>query len=295
MAMLCVLGRDWKATFANFVRSVDTDLLISSPYVTQDGIDFVLNNLSANARAHGRVRVVTNLSPGNICQGATDPNAFLSLIRCAKNVEVIHLSRLHAKVYVADSREVIVTSANLTRGGLELNYEYGMAFSDRLTVDSVKRDITAYAAVGATLDSARIATYCEIAEKVRATYQKQLSAASKLLRDDFDKALRSAQDELARISMAGGAMHTVFARTILYLLNERGRLTTVQLHPLVAAIHPELCDNAVDRIIDGKRFGKKWKHAVRSAQQQLKKQGVIDRMGDYWVVQSKTPLKGILP
>jgi hypothetical protein len=44
----------------------------------------------------------------------------------------------------------------------------------------------------------------------------------------------------------------------------------------------DLCDNTVDRVIDGKRFGKKWKHAVRSAQQHLKRQQKILLLDGVW-------------
>jgi hypothetical protein len=59
-------------------------------------------------------------------------------------------------------------------------------------------------------------------------------------------------------------------------------LTTEELHPMIKAIHPDLCDDSVDRVIDGKRFGKKWKHAVRTAQQQLKKRGLICYEDGLW-------------
>ena len=156
MANISVLGRDWKQTFANLIRSARTELVISSPYVTRDGIDFILNNLSQPARDGVRVRFVTNLSPTNICQGSTDPHAFLTLIGSARMVEIIHLSRLHAKVYVADLSHAIVTSANLTRGGLELNYECGMSLHDHDSVAFVRRDITAYSLIGAKLDCERL-------------------------------------------------------------------------------------------------------------------------------------------
>jgi hypothetical protein len=39
-------------------------------------------------------------------------------------------------------------------------------------------------------------------------------------------------------------------------------------------------------VIDGRRFGKKWKHAVRTAQHQLKKRGVIDHDGNLWFIVS---------
>jgi hypothetical protein len=59
-------------------------------------------------------------------------------------------------------------------------------------------------------------------------------------------------------------------------------LMTVTLHDLIEQIHPDLCDNSVDRIIDGKRFGKKWKHAVRTAQQQLKRKGLVTIENGAW-------------
>lgn len=294
MAILSVLGRDWKAAFSDLIRSVREELLIASPYVTRDGVDFILKNLTPAARTTGRVRFVTNLSPVNICQGATDPRAFLTLIGTARNVEVTHLPRLHAKVYVADANQAIVTSANLTLGGLELNYEYGTSFRDPDTVEFVRRDIAAYSALGAQLNYERIGTYCEIADRVRTTYQRQQAATSRAVQNEFKQAMRTAEDELVRFSLAGGAMHTVFAKTILYLLKQRGPQTTVQLHKMIEAIHPELCDNTVDRIIDGKRFGKKWKHAVRTAQQQLKKRKLVFLTGDKWVAGSNDATEGAL-
>ena len=102
------------------------------------------------------------------------------------------------------------------------------------------------------------------------------------IRRRFEESLRSAEDSLIRIRLAGGPVHTVFARTIEYLLRSHGVMATEGLHPLIKAIHPDLCDDSVDRVIDGKRFGKKWKHAVRTAQQQLKKRGVICYENGLW-------------
>ena len=38
--------------------------------------------------------------------------------------------------------------------------------------------------------------------------------------------------------------------------------------------------DGVDRVIYGVHFGKKWKHHVRNAQQQLRRQGRIMRLAD---------------
>ena len=59
-------------------------------------------------------------------------------------------------------------------------------------------------------------------------------------------------------------------------------MSTEDLYSSIADLHPDLCDDSVDRVIDGKRFGKKWKHAVRTAQQQLKRKGIADLRQGKW-------------
>jgi hypothetical protein len=49
-------------------------------------------------------------------------------------------------------------------------------------------------------------------------------------------------------------------------------------------IHPDLCDDDVDRVIHGVRFGRKWKHAVRTAQQQLKRNRSIELQDGQWAL-----------
>lgn len=59
-------------------------------------------------------------------------------------------------------------------------------------------------------------------------------------------------------------------------------LRTEELHPLIQLLHPDLCDDSVDRVIDGVHFDKKWKHCVRNAQQYLKRNGEIQFDGSRW-------------
>ena len=289
MKNLTVIGRDWKHELAALVRSAREDLVISSPYVTMTGCDLIRDNLCPSIRAGGRVSVLTDLSPMSICQGATDPAALQALVSTGYRFCVSHLPRLHAKVYVADTRAAIVTSGNLTAGGLRQNYEYGLRVSKPSVVASIRGDIIEYAGLGAAVTGEQLATYCELARDVRETYRRSQQAIARSVRRRFEAVIRHAEDDLIRLRLAGGAMHTVFARTILYLLRTFGPLPTVDIHARIEAIHPDLCDNTIDRIIDGKRFGKKWKHAVRTAQQQLKKQAIVELVDGRWcVVESAT-------
>jgi hypothetical protein len=55
---------------------------------------------------------------------------------------------------------------------------------------------------------------------------------------------------------------------------------------MIQEIHPDLCDD-VDRMIHGVRFGKNWKHAVRAAQQQLKRNGSIALQDGPWALSAQ--------
>jgi hypothetical protein len=281
MERCLLLSTDWKDALAELVAGARSHLMISSPYVTGDGVAFIMGNRDPCLNS---VTFVTDLSPANICDGATDPNALASLMSGVPNVILRHLPRLHAKVYVSDARCAIITSANLTIGGLQRNYEYGVKIPDPTVVASIFQDISRYSELGALVGQDSLRIYCDIADRLRATYQRQRNSVTRSLRSEFEKQLAAAQDQLLRLRLAEGPMHTVFAKTIVYLLARYGALSTEQLHPRIKAIHPDLCDDTVDRVIDGKSYGKKWKHAVRSAQQQLKKRGVVILEDERWTL-----------
>lgn len=277
-----LLSHNWKNRLAALVGRARRDLLICSPYASRAGTDLVAGNVTSTLRRSGHLSFVTDLSPVNICQYSTDPAAILSLSQHTRRATIRHLPRLHAKVYVADDEVAIVTSGNLTEGGLVRNHEYGIEVADTRLVRRIRRDISDLAELGALVPSDRLTAYSEAANELRAAFEKQRRSAARAIKQHFEKTLRVVEDDLIRMRLAGGALHTVFARTIEYLLRTHGPLATTSLHSLIATLHPDLCDDTVDRVIDGKHFGKKWKHAVRTAQQRLKKQDIIRLHGNVW-------------
>jgi hypothetical protein len=222
------------------------------------------------------------LSPVNVCQGATDPLALQYLLTLTPKTDISHLPRLHAKVYIADLTRAIVTSANLTSGGLAQNHEYGIEFTQPKMVRRIREDMREYAILGAVLSAEALAEYCELAHRLRARYQRQLASIAREARHEFQRAVTQAKDDLIRLRLRGGPVTTLFEKTILYLLKRHGPLATKQLHPLVQEVHPDLCDDSVDRVIDGQHFGKKWKHLVRIAQSHLKDRGTIALQQGVW-------------
>ncbi len=277
------LRYDWKDDLRSLLADARQSLVVSSPYVTARGADFLLLHLPEGVRPTLSFSLLTDLSPLNVAQAATDPHAVRDLAAALPRSRVFHLPRVHAKVYVKDGERAIVTSGNLTAGGLDVNYEYGLKVLDAETAAAIERDITDYAGLGAPVPISMLDAYAVKAAELRDLYASQERAVQHT-DSRLRRALRASADELTRLRLAGGPMHSVFAATILYLLAKHGPLPTTELHPRIEALHPDLCDNSVDRIIDGKRFGKKWKHAVRTAQQQLKKRGQIELVGDRWIL-----------
>jgi phosphatidylserine/phosphatidylglycerophosphate/cardiolipin synthase-like enzyme len=257
--------------------------VICSPYVGREGTQVLAARLTASFRRCGSITFITDLSPANVCQRSTDPSALRHLGDHAAITTVRHLPGVHAKVYIADERVAIVTSANLTAGGLYRNFEYGVELrSDALLTGEIKRDVLEYGALGADVPPDQLDVYCQAAEELHSLFDEQRRSIRREIRRRFEQSFRNAEDSLIRIRLAVGPIHTVFARTIEYLLRSRGPMTTEHMHPMIKMIHPDLCDDSVDRVIDGKRFGKKWKHAVRTAQQQLKKRGVVRYEDHLW-------------
>jgi hypothetical protein len=126
MEFVAPIGRGWESNLRPLIGAAQKTLLISSPYITSFGCDLVRAHSSGEFRIRGKMTVVTDLSPTCICQGSTDPTALRSLFNNGYSVVVHHLPRLHAKVYIADEDVAIITSGNLTAGGVLQNYEYGI-------------------------------------------------------------------------------------------------------------------------------------------------------------------------
>lgn len=280
------LQRDWRYHFAEILGSSEKELTISSPYISDEGVDFLLKHTNSKVRKKGTVNFVTDLSPQNIYQGSTNPNSFKTLLQSCAYINLWHLPRLHAKVYVSDNSKAIITSGNLTAGGLFRNFEYGIEIGEKNTVAVIKNDIVSYSNLGAKVSFNEISSYCEVASEINKAYKQKEISARKEITQKFRKLFQQAEDKLIQFRLAEGAIHTVFEKTVLYLLKKYGTLTTAQIHGFVEQIHPDLCDSSVDRVIDGKRFGKKWKHAVRTAQQHLKKKDMAILEDGFWKLKS---------
>lgn len=277
------LQKGWHHSLNEVFQSVDKELVVSSPYISNVGAKFLIDNTSNYFKENGILKFVSDLSPKNIYQGSTDPNSFKLLFDTINSVQLFHLPRLHAKVYVSDNNKAIITSGNLTAGGLYNNFEYGIFTDDESNINFIKSDLLNYGNLGAAINFEEIKSYCSISEEIKILYQQKERSSKAEFENRFKIAIEKADTELIKAKIGSGALHSVFEKTIFYLLQKNSSLPTSSINQQIAEIHPDLCDD-VDRIINGIHFGKKWKHAVRTAQQNLKKKGFIDLENGKWKV-----------
>lgn len=271
----------YKRALESLIDNVKTELHIVSPYITKAGTDLITDRVKAPTHRFSlEVKLLTDLNPLSVCQGSCDPEALLDLTRSFPLTRILHLPRVHAKIIVADRSASIIGSANLTQGGIQDNYEYSIKVSSPKIASRIAKDVEEYSSLAGLITPNLLQSYTDAASSLRETFRRKERAVSSSLQREFHARVRSADDLLLRARVREGVTG-IFSRTILLLLRA-GSMRTVDIHPQIKRIHPDLCDDSVDRVIDGERFGKRWKHLVRTAQQILKREGLVEYDGTFW-------------
>jgi PLD-like domain len=282
-----LLKSPWEPAFRHLVSRVENDLVLVSPFIKTWCTQQIVTSLELRGVQNDvRVAVLTNLRPESALNGSMDLEALTQLSKRLPKLELTHLPSLHAKAYIADARIAIVTSGNLTEPGINRNIEYGVAFTDEAIVSEIRRDFDHYALLGARVSSEEIGALVDELRELKTLFSKAEQTIRRQARQAFRRKLEATHVHLLRHRAKGKTTNAILADTILFLL-EKGPLRTVELHPLIQSLHPDVCDDSIDRVIDGMNFGKRWKHYVRNAQQLLKREGRIGYDGERWHLVSK--------
>jgi len=282
--MIELLTSPWSNRFSELIDNTVSSLLVCAPYIGRGPCERLTSALRRIAKAQPiDLFVLTDLSRDNMLSGATDVAAIASLVESFPDAVVRFLPSLHAKIYVSDSRQAVVTSANLTENGLLRNLEYGVMFSDPAEVARIRVDLLRYGELGSPITLSQLQAFATAAEELRSVRARAERSLRSKIRAEFDRKVEAMEVTVLRARAADRSLDAILSDAILYLLAERG-MTTQEIHACVQRIHPDLCDDTIDRVIDGRSFGKKWKHAVRNAQSHLKKRGKIRLVGTRWVI-----------
>ena len=269
----------WQNQLIELADSVCESLIIVAPYVTGVALFAVFDALRHRDRT--KVSLTTTLSSDSVAHGSLDIASLTKAYDVLPEFRLNHVPRLHAKIYIADDKSAIVTSGNLTTASLLHNNEYGVRITDDELIREIKHDVGIYASLGSTVK--------------RSTLDRLAAIAPSLMKDQSGlgdgtggQPENPAEREFDDIVLAtrgdrGEPRTTIFGRTILHILRS-GPLMTKDIHEMVKDIHPDLCDDNLERMINGVSFGKRWKHDVRNAQLTLRRQGRVERRNEYWAL-----------
>ncbi|HET9495602.1 MAG TPA: phospholipase D-like domain-containing protein [Chloroflexia bacterium] len=117
-----------------WVRESTDTIRIASPFVKEGVVREVIQTKPGSAR----LRYLNSFKLQYFYSGASDIAAISALLDAGS--EVRSMQRLHAKLYIFDESRALITSANLTRGGLISNYEYGVLISETPLVRAITDD-----------------------------------------------------------------------------------------------------------------------------------------------------------
>ena len=272
----------WVDTFDQFAGSIRESAIIAAPFITREPVERLVAKLRSRRRSV-QINLLTNLSPNSLIDGSLDGRAITWLCERVPGTTVRHLRYLHAKAYVADEHMAIVTSANLTTGGLYRNRELGVAITASEAVKDIAADLREYGSLGVLVEPDDLVALGDMAQRARERKATAEKAMPDHVKAEYDAIAKSIDERLVELRTAGaefvtdpkGSITAQFADAVRYVLRQHGPLPTSEISPLVRTLKPELCDDKVDRIINGRTFGKRWKHDMRNAQQQLQRHGVI--------------------
>ena len=261
----------WKDQLLNLASSARRRVVAVAPYITRDALVGFIDALQCPSEI--QVVIGTTLSSSSVVHGSLDLDALRWACSELPQLRLKHIPRLHAKIYIADDDAAIITSGNLTMASLVHNNEYGVGIFDRETVLAVKRDLESYISLGSEVSCDSVTILANFAKRLPTVETHNRDEVTKPTMDEFDDLVRSLRGNVKESRTA------IFARTVQYVLHH-GPMKTTHIHQMVKDIHPDLCDDNVERLINGVRFGKRWKHDVRNAQQTLSKRGKIARNDD---------------
>ncbi len=129
-----ILTTPWKDDFLELVQQSKKSIKITSPFVKQDICEELINVKNKSTK----VELITSFKLMSIYSGSIDISAIENIIR--NNGTVKSFPRLHSKIYLFDDCKAIISSANLTYGGLIKNYEYGIYLEDENILQKISSD-----------------------------------------------------------------------------------------------------------------------------------------------------------
>ena len=132
MNEVTLIKSPWKELFINLLNSAKRKIYLACPFIKQQTANIIINNADRNVE----IKYIHSFKLANFHRGVSDINALKMF--CEYKIKQKNVHNLHAKFFIFDDK-AIITSANLTPGGLRNNLEYGVLLKGQI-VNSVVND-----------------------------------------------------------------------------------------------------------------------------------------------------------
>ena len=126
-----VVDGGWLREFEDGLELRECETLIVSPFIKSSALRKLVANPSQ------KIRVVTRFNLDDFAHGASETDALRQLLNA--NASIRGVRNLHAKLYVFGESRAIITSANLTRSGMDRNHELGVVTGDHGLIANCQR------------------------------------------------------------------------------------------------------------------------------------------------------------
>lgn len=132
--MMKTLTTPWKDDLIELVSKANKTIKITSPFIK----DNICSELISAKSINTKIEIITSFKLMNIYSGSLDISAIERIID--NNGVVKNFHKLHSKIYLFDDEKAIISSGNLTNGGLLSNFEYGILINEISFVSQVVSD-----------------------------------------------------------------------------------------------------------------------------------------------------------
>lgn len=129
-----IIKTPWKKEFLELVSNSKSSIKITSPFLKEN----ICNDIIKVKQTKSKIELITKFNLNNAYRGSLDLSAIENIINSSGKVS--NYSKLHSKIYLFDDKKAVITSANLTNGGLLNNYEYGVYLDDKAVISNIVSD-----------------------------------------------------------------------------------------------------------------------------------------------------------
>uniref|UniRef100_F4C8W4 Phospholipase D/Transphosphatidylase n=1 Tax=Sphingobacterium sp. (strain 21) TaxID=743722 RepID=F4C8W4_SPHS2 len=122
--------RNWYDKFLEEISKTKR-LRIVAPFVKEQILQKIHENFD-----FANLEIITRFNLRDFASNVSDLNGLKFSV--VNKAAVFGVRQLHSKIYIFDDRSAIISSANLTYGGLVSNYECGVLLTDKKTIHDIR-------------------------------------------------------------------------------------------------------------------------------------------------------------